>query len=49
MYQPRLAVNALGNYVPGGGVCLIYAGNSCYVFPTIGYMFNLGTSLSIGK
>ncbi len=49
MYQPRPAVNSLGNYVPGAGICLIYSGNSCFTLPSIGYMFNLGTSMSIGK
>lgn len=49
MYQPRPGVNDLGNYIPGAGVCLIQGGNTCYVWPTIGYMFNLGTSMTIGK
>lgn len=44
MYQPRPIVNTLGSFVPGG-VC--GTGAKCIPYPTIGTIFQMGTSMLI--
>jgi hypothetical protein len=44
MYQPRPVVNTLGSFVPGG-VCS--TGKKCIPYPTLGTIFQMGTSMTI--
>lgn len=44
MYQPRPVVNTLGSFVPGG-VCS--TGAKCIPYPTLGTIFQMGTSMLI--
>ena len=45
-YKPLLEASwSLGKYLPGVQACWQYSGTSCVVWPTLGYVYQVGSSL----